>query len=233
MAALEQRSAIIFCVANKKSRQETFEMLKTAFGNNTMNKTALYKRYSKCEQGDISVTDEPRPGCPSIISSKKNRNGQSAVDSDQRMTVRDITIRTGYTFTTVFRITHNELGMRRICARWIPHIIDENQMRKRMPVMLQTAILYHDNAPLHRAAQTTETIKRHSLKLLDNPLNHQTWPLVIFFLFPLIKSVLRGARFEDVADRPVAVQQAIAEIPVNSKREWFLYWVKRCRRCVD
>ena len=43
MAALEQRSAIKFGVAHKKSRQETFEMLKTAFGNNAMNKAALYK----------------------------------------------------------------------------------------------------------------------------------------------------------------------------------------------
>ena len=39
----------------------------------------------------------------------------------------------------------------------------------------------------------------------------------------------------DVADLPVAVQQArdIAEIPVNSYRECFLSWVKRCRTCVD
>ena len=43
MAALEQWSAIKFCVANNKSRQETFEMLDTAFGNNAMKKTALYK----------------------------------------------------------------------------------------------------------------------------------------------------------------------------------------------
>ena len=43
MAALEQQSAIKFCVANKKSRQETFEMLKTAFVNNAIKKTALYK----------------------------------------------------------------------------------------------------------------------------------------------------------------------------------------------
>ena len=42
VAALEQRSAIKFCVANKKSRQETFEMIKTVFGNNAMKKTALY-----------------------------------------------------------------------------------------------------------------------------------------------------------------------------------------------
>ena len=147
------------------------------------------------------------------------------------MTFRHITIRTGNTFGTEFRIIHNEIGMRRICARWIPHcMIDENQMRKKRPGMLQTPILHHDNARFHRAAQTTETIKRLCFDFLDNPFTHQTWPLVIFFLFPLIKSVFRGTRFEDVADRPVAVQQAIAEQPVNSKRDWFLSWVKRCKR---
>ena len=40
---------------------------------------------------------------------------------------------------------------------------------------------------------------------------------MFFFLFPLIKSVFRCTRFEDVA-----VQQVIAEIPVNSYRECFL-----------
>ena len=99
--------------------------------------------------------------------------------------------------------------------------------------MLQTAILHHDNAPSHRAAQTTVTIKRLGFDFLDHPLTHQTWPPMIFILFPLIKSVLRGTRFEDFADRLVAVQQATAEIPVNSYRECFLSWVKRCRKCVD
>ena len=71
MTALEQRSTIKFCEANKKSRQETFEMLKTAFGNNAMKKNALYKWYSKFEQGDNYVTDGSRPGRPSSISTKK------------------------------------------------------------------------------------------------------------------------------------------------------------------
>ena len=92
---------------------------------------------------------------------------------------------------------------------------------------------YERPVPSERAAQTTETIKRLGFEHLDHPLTHRTWPLVIFFLFSLIKSVLRGTRFEDVADLPVAVQHAIAEIPVNSYRECFLSWVKRCRKCLD
>ena len=68
----------------------------------------------------------------------------------------------------VFRIIQNELCMRRICARWIPHKIDEKVMRKKRPIMLQTAILHHDNLS-HRVAQTTETIKRLGFELLDHP----------------------------------------------------------------
>ena len=105
-------------------------------------------------------------------------------------------------------------------------------MQKKRPGMLQTAILHHDNAPSHRAAQTTETIKRLGFELLDHPPYSPDLALCDFFLFPLIKRVLRGRRFEDVADLPVAVQQAIAEIPVISYRECFLSWVKRCRKCV-
>ena len=100
------------------------------------------------------------------------------MDSVRRITIRDITIRTGNTFGTMFRIIHNELGMKRICARWIPNMIDENR-----PGMLQTAILHHDNAPSHRSAQTVETIKRLGFELLDHPFTHQTWPLVNIFFF--------------------------------------------------
>ena len=106
-------------------------------------------------------------------------------------------------------------------------------MQKKRPGMLQTAILHHDNAPSHRAAQTTDTIKILSFELLDHPPYSPDLAPCDFFLFPLIKRVLRGTRFEDVADLPVAVQQAIAEIPVNSYRECFLSWVNRCRKCVD
>ena len=95
MASLEQRSALKFCVANKKSRQETFEMLKTAFGNSAMKKTTLYKWYSKFERGDFSFTDEPRPERASSISTKKIETVKELFDSDRWMTIREITIRTG------------------------------------------------------------------------------------------------------------------------------------------
>ena len=103
-------------------------------------------------------------------------------------------------------------------------MIDENQMRKKRPGMLQTAILRHDKAPLHRAAQTTETIKRLGFELLDNPPYSPDLATCDFYLFPLIKSVLRGTQFESVADLPAEVQQAIAEISLTRIESGFFLW---------
>ena len=157
-------------------------MLKTAFGNNAMKKTVLYKWYSRFEQGKNSVTDEQRPGRPSFMSRKKIETVKELLGSGRPMTIGYITIRTGYTFGTVLRIIHSEhseLGMRN-CARWIPHMIDEKAMQKKRPGMLQATILHHGNLS-HRAAQTTETIKRLGFRppLLPTRLG----PLRFFFYF--------------------------------------------------
>ena len=82
------------------------------------------------------------------------------------MTIRNIKIRTGHVFGTLFRIIHNELGIKKICVKWRcfgyqAMCCDSiHAMRNKRPGMLQTAILQHDNAPSHRAAQITKTIKK-------------------------------------------------------------------------
>ena len=122
-------------------------MLKTPFGNITMKKTAFYTWYIILSKLIILLL--VNQGQATLRSSQQRKLKHS---SDRRVIFRDITIRTWYTFGTVFRIIHIELGKRRILARWIPH--------KKRPGMLQTAIIQHDNAPSHRAAPTTKTIKR-------------------------------------------------------------------------
>ena len=71
-------------------------MLKTPFGNNAMKKTALLKWYKKFEQGNNFVTDEPWPGHPLSISTKKVETVKELLDFNRQMTIRDITIRTGF-----------------------------------------------------------------------------------------------------------------------------------------
>ena len=115
---------------------------------------------------------EARP--PLIHLNKENWNSQRAVAlwlSDDYWTpavgwlLEILRLGLGIPSVPCLQLFHNELGMRRICARWIPHMIDEKR-----PGMLQTAILHHDNASSHWAAQTTETIIRYGFELLDHTL---------------------------------------------------------------
>ena len=109
----------------------TFKILEIAFGNNVMNKTAVFKWYNRFEQGHSSIIDEPQPGRPTSISTQHVDIVKELLDIDRRITICEITDRTEYSYGTVFNIIHNELGMRRICARWIQHMLDDNQMRQR------------------------------------------------------------------------------------------------------
>ena len=78
MTAYEQRSAIIFREAYK-NKTGNIRNVKNGFWEQYYEENCLNKWYSKFEQGDNSVTDELRPGRPSSISTKKNRNSQRAV----------------------------------------------------------------------------------------------------------------------------------------------------------
>ena len=62
-------------------------MLETAFGKNAMKKTALNNGTVSFEHGNNSVTDKPRPGRPSSISTKKIETVKELLGSDRRMTI--------------------------------------------------------------------------------------------------------------------------------------------------
>ena len=97
MAALEQRSAIKFCVANKKSRQETFEMIKTAFGNNAMKNSALYSINDTVNLSEAITLLLLNRGQAAPYSSqqRKLKQSKSCWTLDRRMTLRYFTIWTG------------------------------------------------------------------------------------------------------------------------------------------
>jgi hypothetical protein len=61
-----------FCVKIGKSVTETFEMLKTAFGEEAMCRTQMYKWGKRFKEGRTSVDDAPRSGQPSTLKTDNN-----------------------------------------------------------------------------------------------------------------------------------------------------------------
>jgi hypothetical protein len=64
----------------------------------------------------------------------------------------------GISPASVYRILTNSLGKRKVCAKWIPHMLNDNQramrvllaVRRKQPELLERgAILLQDNATPH------------------------------------------------------------------------------------
>jgi hypothetical protein len=63
-----------------------------------------------------------------------------------------------------------------------------------------TRLLHHDNAPCHVALSVREFLAKHSIPVVLHPPYAPDLAPCDFFLFPRLKSTLKGKRFQDVAE---------------------------------
>ena len=108
------------------------EILVKAYGDAAMKRTALHKWYSRYENGYESVMDEQHSGRPTSITSQKVQEIKELLDKDRRITVREVSQRVDCSVGTVHTIIHDNLNMRRLCARWIIKMLSECQKTQRM-----------------------------------------------------------------------------------------------------
>ena len=67
-----------------------------------------------------------RPGCPSV-SEEDVEAVSTLLDTDRRLTVRELALEIGLSHMTVFRIVKKHLGMRKIASWWVPWDLTEAQ----------------------------------------------------------------------------------------------------------
>ena len=84
----EQRICINFCFKLRKVGVETYEMMKTAFGDEAMNRARVFQWFWRFKEARQSVNSDPHSGLPSTSRSEKMIAQMKAVMcSDRRLTV--------------------------------------------------------------------------------------------------------------------------------------------------
>ena len=78
--------------------------------------------------GKFSVEDYTRPGRPKTTVSKANIAAvKIVVEQYARLSVKDIASCTGISEGSLQTILKKRLGLRKVCARWVPHLLTEEQ----------------------------------------------------------------------------------------------------------
>ncbi|GFW53215.1 protein GVQW3 [Trichonephila clavipes] len=131
----EQRICIKFCFNLGKSCMETLEMLQKAFKDECMGKTQIKVWHGRFKNGRTSVDSDPRSGRPSTGTLSHNiERVRVAVEQDRRLTVRELEDEIRIPKSTVWRILTENLGMTRVCAKFIPKLLSDQQKNLRLEI---------------------------------------------------------------------------------------------------
>ena len=129
---LEERYSIKSCFKLGKNATETYAMLRTAFGQSSMNRVSVFEWHKRFKEGRESVRDDERCGkskevrTPELIGQIKN-----FMDKDRRVSIYTISAQFDVSVGTVHTIIREELKMQKICGKFVPRVPIEDLKERR------------------------------------------------------------------------------------------------------
>jgi hypothetical protein len=92
-------------------------------------------------------------------------------------------------------------------------------------------ILHHDNAPAHNALSVKMFLAKHKIPVLEHPPYSPELALCDFFLFPKIKSALKGTHFESVDAVKAKATEVMKTLSEKDLQHCFQQWKIRMEWC--
>ena len=100
-----------------------------------MSRTRLFEWHRRFKERRKEAEDDHRSGRPSASRTDENvERVKQKVRSDRRLTVRIIANEPGINNERVWRIITEDLGMRKICPKMVPRLLNEGQKERRVQV---------------------------------------------------------------------------------------------------
>ena len=124
----EHRVVINFCSKAGLSATQTLVLVQEAYGNEALNRSNVFRWYSRFRDGRELVEDEERCGRPKSTRTEVNIAAVAdLVKNDRRIASRMIAESLNITKTVVLQILKEDLGKRKLCARFVPHSLTPEQ----------------------------------------------------------------------------------------------------------
>uniref|UniRef100_A0A8B9ZR44 Transposase n=1 Tax=Anas zonorhyncha TaxID=75864 RepID=A0A8B9ZR44_9AVES len=134
-------------------------------------------------------------------------------------------------------IIHTEFVPPRQTVSAVFYVEVLTRLRKRIacvrPAIVNNWQLHHDNVPGHTAFHVEEYLAQHKVATLPQPPYSPDLAPPDFFLFPRIKSMLKGKHHASVEALQEAMMMELNSIPVQVFLEAYENWKTRWQQCVD
>jgi histone-lysine N-methyltransferase SETMAR len=129
------REVIRFLVFEGRNSKEIHERLLKFYADTTPSYATVKRWVAEFRRGRTSLEDDPRPGRPQSATSEDFvAKVHEVVETDRRLKLQQIADIVGIGRESVRKILHEDLLMSKVCARWVPKSLSEEQKLKRMEV---------------------------------------------------------------------------------------------------
>ena len=100
-----------------------------------MSRTRIFEWHKRFREGREDVEDDPKSGRPTTSRTNENvERVREKVRSERRLTVRMIADELSMNSERVWRIITEDLGMRKVCAKMVPRLLNDGQKENRVQV---------------------------------------------------------------------------------------------------
>ena len=117
--------------------------LQKVYGNGALKYATVCKWVRRFNDSRESSENDPRVGRPvSVLTEKNVATVKTLIEEDARCTVQEIEELSGIHSSSVLKILRERLGLRKICTRWVPHLLTDEQKQSQVRLALQVIEKY-------------------------------------------------------------------------------------------
>ena len=164
MEKLEYRAVIKYLFLKGNTPTEIKEELDAVYGNSAPSFTTVKFWAAEFKRGRTSLGDDERSGRPKTATTDDNiaKIHQMVLDN-RRIKVREIEEAMNISKERVCHILNEDLGMRKLSARWVPRLLTLDQKRVRMNISIALLAQFRRNKSefLRRLITVDETWIHH------------------------------------------------------------------------
>ena len=122
--------------------------LQNVYGNGALKYATVCKWVCCFNDGQESIENDPRVGRPvSVLTEKNVATVKTLIEEDACYTMQQIEELSGIHLSSVLKILREKLGVRKICVRWMPHLLTDEQKQSRVRLASQVIEKYDECDP--------------------------------------------------------------------------------------
>ena len=117
--------------------------MQKGYGNGALKYATVCKWIHRFNDGRESIENDPWVGRPvSVLSEKNVATVKTLIEEDTHYTLQEIEELSSIHLSSVLKILRERLWLRKICARWVPHLLTDERKQSRVRLASQVIEKY-------------------------------------------------------------------------------------------